>query len=82
MGNHETAEAKEAKEDTRTCSCHPDDAPAPCPRKFATRHCWRAAVYEETRGAIIALKNRDRSPAEQEFLDHLMRVERALDGTY
>ena len=72
----------EAKEDTRTCCCHPDDRPIPCPRKFATHHCWRAAVYDETRNGMIDLKNRDRNPAEQMFLNYLMRVERALDGTY
>lgn len=74
-------QAAEAKEDTRTCACHPDDAPIPCPRKFATHHCWHAAVYQETRAAIIELKNRDQSPAEIKFLDYLKRVERALDGT-
>lgn len=72
----------EAKEDTRTCSCHPDDAPVPCPRKFATHHCWRAAVYDETRAGIVKLKNLDRNTAEQLWLNYLMRVERALDGTY
>lgn len=73
----------EAKEDTRTCTCHPDDdRPVPCPRKFAIHHCWRAAVYDETRVGIVALKNRDRNEAEQLWLNYLMRVERAIDGTY
>lgn len=75
-------QATEAKPDTRTCTCHPDDAPVPCTRKFATSHCWRAAVYEETRKNIIELKNQDRSRPEQALLDYLMRVERALDGSY
>lgn len=75
-------QAAEAKPDTRTCSCHPDDAPIPCPRKFATHHCWRAAVYEETKEAIVGFKNRDRTPREQIILDYMMRVERALDGTF
>lgn len=75
-------QAAEAKPDTRTCSCHPDDAPVPCPRKFATHHCWRAAVYDETREAIVVLKNRDRDTREQLTLNYLMRVERALDGSY
>ena len=75
-------QAVEAKPDTRPCTCHPDDAPSPCPRKFATHHCWRAAVYEETRNAVVALKNRDRNTGEQATLDYLMRVERALDGTF
>lgn len=74
--------AARAAPDTRTCTCHPDDRPIPCPRKFATRHCWRAAVYHETRETVIAMKNRDRSPLEQEWLDYLMRVERAIDGTF
>lgn len=72
----------EAEEDTRTCSCHPDDAPVPRPRKFAAHPCWRAAVYEETRNSIVYLKNRDTTPSEQELLKYLKRVERALDGTY
>lgn len=72
----------EAQPDTRNCTCHPDDAPVPCTRKFATSHCWRAAVYTETREAIVSLRNRDRDRVEQEMLDYLMRVERALDGTY
>lgn len=75
-------QAAEAKPDTRTCTCHPDDRPDPCTRRFATSHCWRAALYDETRTTMIELKNRDRSTAEQEFLSYLMRVERALDGTY
>lgn len=75
-------QAAEAKADTRTCTCHPDDAPIPCPRKFATHHCWRAAVYEETRAQLVLFKGRDRTPEEQKALVFLMRVERALDGTY
>lgn len=75
-------QAAEANEDKRKCTCHPDDAPIPCPRKFATHHCWRAAVYDETRVAVVEIKNRDRDPAEQRLLNYLMRVERALDGTY
>jgi hypothetical protein len=75
-------QAAEAKPDTRTCTCHPDDRPDPCPRQFATSHCWRAAVYKDVRDGVIALKGRDRSTSEQEFLNHLMRVERALDGTF
>lgn len=71
-----------AMRDDRKCCCHPDDAPVPCPRKFATHHCWRAAVYYETREAVVALKNRDTSPAEQKMLDYLKRVERALDGSF
>jgi hypothetical protein len=66
----------------RTCTCHPDDRPDPCPRRFATHHCWRAAVYAETREMLIEFKNRDRSPAEQQTLNYLMRVDRALDGTF
>ena len=76
------SEAAEAKQDTRTCCCHPDDRPDPCERKFATSHCWRAAVYRQTRNNIVELKNRDRSTQEQMLLDYLMRVERALEGTF
>ena len=72
----------EAKADTRQCTCHPDDRPEPCTRKYATGHCWRAAVYADTREAIVKLKNRDRNTVEQMMLDHLIRVERALDGTF
>ncbi len=32
-------------EDTRTCTCHPDDnPPSPCPRKFALTHCREAEL--------------------------------------
>lgn len=76
-------QAAEAKQDNRTCSCHPDDdRPIPCPRKFAIHHCWRAAVYDETRSHIVLLKNTDRNSIEQQMLDYFMRVERALDGTF
>jgi hypothetical protein len=75
-------QAAEAKLDTRKCTCHPDDAPAPCQRKFATHHCWRAAVYKETMSHIVLLKNTDRNSIEQQMLDYFMRVERALDGTF
>jgi hypothetical protein len=75
-------QAAEAKADTRTCTCHPDDRPNPCTRKFATSHCWRAAVYKETWDALIAIKSRDRSVEEERFLNYLKRVERALDGTF
>lgn len=75
-------EAACPEQDDRKCTCHADDAPIPCPRKFATHHCWRAAVYQETREAIIELKNRDTSPVELKLLGYLKRVERALDGTY
>jgi hypothetical protein len=81
-GTGQMDEAAKAKTDTRQCACHPDDRPAPCTRKFATSHCWRAAVYEETRSHIVKLKNVDRHPIEQQMLDYFMRVERALDGTY
>lgn len=75
-------QAADAKTDTRTCTCHPEDRPEPCPRKFATSHCWRAALYDEVREGIIELENRDRSQIEQTWLNHLKRVERALDGTF
>lgn len=75
-------QAAEAKPDTRTCTCHPDDRPEPCPRRFATSHCWRSAVYSETWEAMVRLKNQDRNPAEQLMLNYLMRVEHALDGTF
>jgi hypothetical protein len=75
-------QAAEAKPDTRTCTCHPDDRPNPCTRKFATSECWRAAVYKETWDALIAIKSRDRSVEEERFLNYLKRVERALDGTF
>lgn len=75
-------QASEAEEDTRACSCHPDDRPAPCTRKFATSHCWRAAVYEETFEAMIRLKNKDRNRGEEGLLNYLKRVERALDGSF
>jgi hypothetical protein len=63
--------------DHRSCTCHPDDRPSPCQRRFAVSECWRSAVHAETMEAIVALKNRDMSMGEQDFLDYLKRVERA-----
>lgn len=71
--------ASEAKADTRVCTCHPDDAPVPCPRKYATHDCWRAAVLDETQTNIAYLKGRDRDQREQAWLDYLMRVRRAVE---
>ena len=68
--------------DRRACSCHPDDRPNPCEKRYAAGHCWRAAVYRETREAMIELKNRDRNPIQEAMLHYLKRVERALDGTF
>lgn len=69
----------EAKTDTRTCTCYPGEGPLPCPRKFALRDCWRAAVLEETQRYIVAFKNVDRNRNEQNMLDYLMRVRAALE---
>lgn len=69
----------EAKADTRTCSCYPGEGPIPCPKKHALRHCWRAAVLEETQQGIVELKNRDRQPHEQALLDYMMRVRNVLE---
>ena len=66
-------------QETRTCTCHPDDnPPVPCPRKFALRDCRRSALLGETQTMIIVLKNRDRQPHEQVLLDYLMRVRDVL----
>jgi hypothetical protein len=52
-------------EDTRTCSCHPDDnPPSPCPRRFALREC-RAAELEK-------LAERNRYDAIGHALDGLL----------
>ncbi len=70
---------REAKADTRTCTCYPGEGPVPCPRKFALRDCWRAAVLDETQRSIVILKNRDRQPHEQGLLNYMMRVRTALE---
>mgnify|MGYP001591421465 CR=1 FL=1 len=67
-------------EDTRTCTCYPGEGPVPCPRKFAFRDCWRAAVLEETQRTIVLLKNRDRQPHEQGLLNYMMRVRTCLEA--
>jgi hypothetical protein len=48
--------AAQAIADPRTCTCYPGEGPVPCPRKFAMRDCWRAAVLTETQQYIVALK--------------------------
>lgn len=72
-------QACEAPPDTRACSCYPGERPEPCERKHASRDCWRAALLKETQQNIVALKNRDRSMAEQAVLDYFMRVRTALE---
>jgi hypothetical protein len=71
--------AQEAAADTRVCTCYPGEGPLPCPRKFALRDCWRAAVLEETQLYIVKLKNQDRSSLEQALLNYMMRVRNALE---
>jgi hypothetical protein len=63
----------------RGCSCYPGERPEPCERKHAFRDCWRSAVLKETQQHIVALKNRDRSPVEQEMLNYFMRVRTAVE---
>lgn len=72
-------QAVEAKPDNRSCSCYPGERPEPCQRKHAFHDCWRAAVLEETQQYIVTLKNVDRQPTEQMFLDYCMRVRTALE---
>jgi hypothetical protein len=69
----------EAKADTRLCSCYPGEGPLPCPRKFALRDCWRAAVLDETQKMIVTLKNRDRDAVGERLLNYLKRVRCALE---
>ncbi len=69
----------DARDDPRICTCFPGEGPIPCPRKFALRDCWRAAVLDETQQGIVALKNRDRHPHEQALLDYMIRVRTALE---
>lgn len=71
-------DGREVQAEPRACTCHPDDAPIPCERKHGATHCWRSAVYKETRLGIVELKNKDRNPAEQALLNYMMRVERAV----
>ena len=70
----------ERKTEPRSCTCHPNDRPEPCERKYALTDCWRSAVLQETQLYIVHLKNKDRQPHEQSQLDYLMRVRRAFDG--
>lgn len=43
-------EAAKSK-DTRSCTCHPDEAPTPCRRKYASRDCKLADIAERIRYA-------------------------------
>jgi hypothetical protein len=74
-----TTGCAEAKPDTRSCTCHPDERPSPCERKHAYHDCWKEAVRRETQATIVALKNRDRNRYEQLLLDYAMRVRTALE---
>ena len=67
----------EAANDTRGCTCHPDDAPTPCQHKYATGDCIASAacaagiaegrrqgLEEAARAAGRAMIPEDCSPAE------------------
>jgi hypothetical protein len=68
-------------EDTRTCTCHPDDKPpVPCPRQFALRDCRRAALLTATNVEIAGLENiRYLAGYEQKWLSYLRRVREVLE---
>lgn len=73
----------EAKADTRTCTCHPDDnPPSPCPRKFALTHCRAADLGHRLRHAITTAMNDDESEVGTEKRKrHLDRVEAMSDAS-
>jgi hypothetical protein len=71
--------ATQENADTRSCSCYPGEGPLPCPRKFALRDCWRAAVLDETQQNLVAFKNRDRTASEERLLHYFKRVRCALE---
>jgi hypothetical protein len=80
MSEPTTIDYGQAKEiHPRPCTCYPGEGPIPCPRKYAFRDCWKAAVLDETQKHISALKQVDRHKHEQELLDYLMRVRTALE---
>lgn len=41
------------------CSCHPDDAPQPCPGRHALTHCRAADLGRRLRHAITTAMNDD-----------------------
>jgi hypothetical protein len=52
----EGAAAKAQPQDTRKCTCHPDDnPPRPCPRKFALTECRKAAAQPRAPGEFDVL---------------------------
>ena len=46
-----------AGKDIRTCTCHPDDRPINCPRRFATSECIAAELKRETLFWLEVLAN-------------------------
>lgn len=50
-----------AETGVRSCSCHPDDRPTPCPAKHATTHCRAADLGRRLRFAITTAMNDDLS---------------------
>ncbi len=71
-------QSAEAKTDTRSCTCHPDDnPPVPCQRQFALTDCRQAAAltgpakvfYELWQSADRELKER---PTEREQFEAII----------
>lgn len=53
---------QQAKTETRTCTCHPDDQPpVPCPQKYALTHCRAADLGRRLRHAVTTAMNDDLS---------------------
>jgi hypothetical protein len=65
---------RQAKQE-RVCTCHPNEAPQPCPQRYAYSECVLAAEVERLRAEVerlralldaarICFKNRDQSERE------------------
>jgi hypothetical protein len=55
--------------DTRRCTCHPDEAPIPCPRKFALNECRDAAVDPNLAGIMQAMVDNYKDGHQWDHLD-------------
>ena len=53
--------------DNRSCTCHPDEAPKPCQKRYAFSECQAADRIEQLEAALRGIKWRSADRDNMEF---------------
>jgi ribosomal protein S12 methylthiotransferase accessory factor YcaO len=64
----------------RACTCHPDEAPKPCPQRYAYSECVLAARLAEAAAFLDALAERMERTGHYQFYDECRAMARKLRG--